>query len=82
MKKVINGCFFCRKLEGKPYSLPPTAPLPDFRVTQVLPFRNVGVDFAGPLYVKGARGQMNKVYITLFTCCVTRAVHLELIENL
>ena len=82
VKKVINGCFLCRKLEGKPYSLPPTAPLPDFRVTQALPFSNIGVDFAGPLYVKGARGQMNKVYITLFTCCVTRAVHLELIENL
>ena len=82
VKKEINGCFLCRKLEGKPYSLPPTAPLPDFRVTQALPFSNIGVDFAGPLYVKGARGQMNKVYITLFTCCVTRAVHLELIENL
>ena len=25
---------------------------------------------------------MNKVYIVLFTCCVTRAVHLELVEDL
>ena len=30
----------------------------------------VGVDFAGPFYV------------TLFTCCMTRAVHLELMEDL
>lgn len=30
----------------------------------------VGVDFAGPFYV------------TLFTCCMTRAVHLELVEDL
>ena len=82
VKKVINGCFLCRKLEGKPYSSPPEAPLPDFRVTQAPPFSNVGVDFAGPLYVKGTKGHMNKAYITLFTCCVTRAVHLELIENL
>ena len=29
----------------------------------------VGVDFAGPFYV------------TLFTCCMTRAVHLELVED-
>ena len=30
----------------------------------------VGVDFAGPFYV------------TFFTCCMTRAVHLELVEDL
>ena len=40
------------------------------------------MDFAGPLFVKKGKGQMSKVYITLFTCCVTRAIHLELVENL
>ena len=82
VKKVINGCFLYRKLEGKPYISPPMAPLPEFRVIQAPPFSKVGVDFAGPLYVKGMKGQMKKVYTVLFTCCVTRAVYLELIENL
>ena len=49
VKKVINNCFVCRKLEGKPYASPPTAPLPDFRVTEAPPFSKVGIDFAGPL---------------------------------
>ena len=82
VKKVLKHCFICRKLEGKPYNAPPTAALPDFRVNQAPPFSNVGVDFAGPLYVKASKGNMVKSYIALFTCCVTRAVHLELVPDL
>ena len=43
------------------------------------------MDFAGPMYVKDVfskDGDMNKVYIALFTCAATRAVHLELVPNL
>ena len=46
------------------------------------PFSRVEVDFAGPSFVKAKNGQMRKVYIALFSCCVTRAVHLELVDNL
>ena len=45
-------------------------------------FTRVGVEFARPLFVKAKNGQMRKVYITLFTCRVTRAVHLELVDDL
>lgn len=38
------------------------------------------MDFAGPLYVKSA-GSMKKSYIALFTCAITRAVHLELVSD-
>lgn len=82
VKRVIRNCFICRKLEGKAFNSPPTAMLPDFRVTESPPFSKMGVDFAGPLYAKGSTGVMTKCYIALFTCCVTRAVHLELVENL
>ena len=43
----------------------------------------MAIDFAGPLYVgreKGAEG--NKVWICLFTCCVTRAIHLDLVSDM
>ena len=43
-------------------------------------FTVAGVDFAGPLYVRGENG-MRKVWICLHTCCVVRAIHLELLHD-
>ena len=43
-----------------------------------------GVDFAGPLIIKPDNqqaGENSKVYICLFTCATTRAVHLELVRD-
>ena len=82
VKKLLKQCFLCRKHDGKPYHKPPSAPLPKFRVSEAPPFTHVGVEFAGPLYTKGDQGMMNKCYIVLFSCCVTRALHLELIHDL
>lgn len=61
----------------------PSPPLPEFRVTQARPFQYVGVDFAGPLYIKKGKATGNcKVWLCLYTCAVTRAVHLEIVPNL
>ena len=75
VKKILNKCAICKR-----HSAPCT--VPDFRVRQAPAFSKVGVDFAGPLYVKATAGGMRKVYIALFSCCVTRAIHLELVEDL
>ena len=58
------------------------AALPDLRVRQSAPFSKVGIDFAGPLFVKSKTGEMVKSYFALFTCCVTRTVHLDLVADL
>ena len=39
--------------------------------------KTTGLDFDGPLMVKDAN-QRSKAYVILFTCAITRAVHLEL----
>ncbi|GFT84325.1 integrase catalytic domain-containing protein [Trichonephila clavipes] len=49
--------------EVKSLSNEPT-PLPPDRVTDCAPFEIVGIDLAGPLFLKDGR----KVWITLFTC--------------
>ena len=82
VKKILKPCFRCRYLEGKSFNAPATAALPDFRVTEAPPFSTTGVDFAGPLFVKAKSGEMVKSYICLFSCFITRAVHLELVSDL
>ena len=83
VRKCIHQCIVCKRFEGKPLLGPTPPPLPDFRVQQEPPFTFTGVDFAGPLHVKfGSTASENKVWICLYTCCVTRAVHLEVVPDL
>ena len=85
VKTAIGNCSVCKKLQGRSYAVPPPPPLPEFRLSDEFAFTRVGVDFAGPIYVKDVftkKGDMNKSYIALFTCAATRAVHLELVPNL
>ena len=84
VKKIVKRCVICRKAEGLPYGGMTPPDLPVSRVSEQPPFTNVGLDFAGPLFVqescgkKGSSENSVKVYILLFTCASTRAVHLEL----
>ena len=81
VKKVIRRCVLCLKFEGKPYTSSVQPDLPGERVSDGPPFIHKGVDFAGPLYVQ-SNSQQRKVYLCLYTCASTRAVHLEITEDL
>ena len=81
VKKLVRRCVVCKKLEGLPYKPIWCQDLPPTRLDEGPPFINTGVDFAGPLYVATKKGS-SKVYICLFTCASTRAIHLELVESL
>ena len=83
VRKILHRCTTCRRLEGQPYRAPPAPPLPEIRVKEATPFLYTGVDFAGPLYVKSLQQSASlKVWICLYTCCVTRAVHLNVVPDL
>ncbi|XP_028512935.1 uncharacterized protein LOC110232368 [Exaiptasia diaphana] len=81
VKGLVSKCVTCKRQTGKPFKQPPAAALPEFRVHEAPPFSKVGIDFAGPLFAKTGKGSV-KVYIALFSCCVTRAIHLELVEDM
>lgn len=73
----------CRRLEGKPCQGNVSPPLPQFRVQRSHPFQTTGVDFAGPLYVRSSNpGERSKVWLCLYTCCSTRAVHLDVVPDM
>ena len=58
------------------------ASLPQSRLQAFTPpFYNTGVDYFGPLLVKERRSTVKR-YGCLFTCLVTRAVHLEVAHSL
>ena len=82
VRSVISKCVICLKAEGKFYPTLASPPLPDFRLCQMDPFTNCGVDFAGPVKVKEKGKLVSKGYIMLLTCASTRAVALELILGL
>ena len=87
VKRVIRHCEVCCRYEASPCKPSQFADLPSNRVSDDPPFTHIGLDFAGPLYVKEARrssqeSDSNKVYVCLFTCASTRAVHLELTRGL
>ena len=75
----MTKCVTCTKFQGKTFATPKEPPLPSSRVSDDPPFSNTGIDFAGPLYTSD---NGLKVYICLFTCASTRAVHLELVDSL
>ena len=59
--------------------------LPLERITPGLVFEKVGVDYAGPLYVKSGmvrRTTTVKAYICLFVSLSVKAVHLEIVSAL
>lgn len=83
VKRVVTKCVVCLRYDGRPFHAPPMPDLPEIRVSDCPPFSYTGIDFAGPLYIQDeASTGSSKVYCCLFTCASTRAVHLELTQEL
>ena len=81
IKSALRKCVSCLKVQGKPYSYPPEPPLPSDRVNSCKPFQICGIDYTGAIPVK-FQNEVLKAYIVLFTCAVTRAIHLEIVYSL
>ena len=84
VRYIIHRCVVCRRYEGPAYKAPPPPPLPIFRVKEGPPFTYVGVDFAGPVNLRAdmVTGSNGKVWLCLYTCCVVRAVHIDIVFDL
>lgn len=81
VKRVLKQCTVCRRHEGGPYKMPLMPPIPTERVSTSAPFTYTGVDYFGPLFIKTKR-EIQKVWVCLYTCLVTRAIHLELMYDM
>ena len=83
VRSLIHQCVLCRHFERAPFRALPPLPLPDIPVQEEPPFSYTGIDFTGPLYVCSSdRIRSEKLWICLFTCLVTRAVHLDVVTDI
>ena len=81
VKRILRQCAHCRLRNAKP-GQQIMAELPRQRLgLEMHPFTFTGVDFFGPFLVRYKRSEVKR-YGCLFTCLTTRAVHLELAEDL
>ncbi|XP_055542651.1 uncharacterized protein LOC129728253 [Wyeomyia smithii] len=80
---VFHHCHTC--FRSKPTLVQQsTADLPQSRVSPTRPFSVCGVDYCGPFFLKSVvrnRGP-TKVYVAIFVCFSTKAVHIELVSDL
>ncbi|GFU00080.1 integrase catalytic domain-containing protein [Trichonephila clavipes] len=83
-RKVVHECLVCFKnrplvtsqLRGN---------LPRDRVVPDYPFNCSGVDFCGPFmirYKNQRKGILHKIYISVFVCFVSKAIHIEIVSDL
>ena len=78
------------------FASPRMSPLPTIRIDNPQPWRNVGIDYLGPLLCRHSCGEegleahnvkycphpkTRKVWIALFTCLQTRAIHTQVVEG-
>ena len=87
---IINGrstvtsyiwrCVICRKQRGNTVGQK-MSDLPSDRIEPAPPFTYSAVDYFGPFYIKEGRSE-RKRWGCLFTCCVTRAIHIEVSHTL
>ena len=68
---------FCFQSKSTPQLM---ADLPSERVTPARAFSSCGIDFAGPFNVKHKKNPI--IYIAVFICLVTKAIHVDLVSSL
>ena len=79
VKMVVLGCIRCRRITAPTLIRPGPPDLPYARVNFIRPFCHIGVDYSGEILIRDSDhpGNTTKIYICLFTCMSSRAVHLE-----
>ena len=83
VKSVFHKCHTC--FRSKPTLVQQSiADLPASRVAPTRPFSVCGVDYCGPFFIKSpVRNRApTKVYVAIFVCFSTKAVHIELVSDL
>ena len=80
VRQLISSFVICRRIKSTPQDQK-MADLPEDRLTPAPALTYVGVDYFWPYVTKEGRKE-RKRYGALFTCLVSRAVHIEVAHSL
>ena len=64
VRKILNSCTVCKKLNSRAFAYPGHSDLPPLRFDDRHPFGSTGYDYLGPLYVLPVYGQKNSMFKT------------------
>ena len=84
VRSITRSCVTCRRYSGRPQSQL-LGQLPPERVTPGSVFQCVGVDYAGPVLIKGGSTRkpvVVRAYVSVFVSFNVKAVHLEPVSEL
>ena len=84
IRSITRSCVVCRRRSAKP-NPQLMGQLPKERVTPDAVFNNVGLDYAGPVYLKQGsirKPVIVKAYVCIFVSLSTKAVHIEAVSDL
>ncbi|VDL83821.1 unnamed protein product [Nippostrongylus brasiliensis] len=80
-RKLVQQCVKCRRFNALPYAYPEATDLPERRVYRCRPFEHIGLDFFD-LPRPTENPDSHRYYGCIFTCTVTRLMHLEMLESM
>ena len=83
-RNVCKTCVTCRKAAAR-VQTQLMGQLPAARTTPSPPFETTGIDYAGPFTLKKGHTRkpvLVKAYLAIFICFSTKAVHLEVVNDL
>nr|XP_031829449.1 uncharacterized protein LOC116425623 [Nomia melanderi] len=84
VRKTVRRCVKCFRVNPPPIDYL-MGNLPTARVTENRPFYNSGIDYCGPFTIEERRYRNRarvKIYVAVFVCFATKAVHLEVVSDL
>ncbi|XP_015437897.1 PREDICTED: uncharacterized protein LOC107193036 [Dufourea novaeangliae] len=84
VRKIMRQCIRCFRVDP-PIVRYTMGNLPAARVSESRPFYNSGVDYCGPFYIKERKYRNRtrlKIYVAVFVCFATKAVHLEVVGDM
>lgn len=80
VKKQTRACLTCKRWRAQTIQ-PQMADLPPERINEAKVFEHTGVDLCGPFQIRPSKIKFEKiikVWVAVFICLATKAVHLEI----